>query len=1099
MAPSAAGTLSGTFPKTTFIMVPLSDEPMFVVSPPEQDFGTVLVSSSAHQNFFIANAGGGTLGINSISITGDDAFTLTDVPDLPASLTTGSTLVFGLDFSPTAAGVHTAQISITDNITREVHTIEITGNGYDATIYSLPFLENWDTATVPNFPLGWSYIHNSTASSSYLRTSTSSPHSAPNCVQMANSNDTSAELILISPIIDNTIDINSIRVKLMMKGDTDHLIQIGTIVDPADPTTFELCEGVTVPTGWAEYTVNLTAHTGTGRYIAIRHGLFSTYDTTYIDDIIFEEIAPNDLAAASITGNTSPNVNTATNYIVNVYNNGTAPQSVYQVQILDDEDTVLASGAGTEVAPGETAGITLSHTFTTEGAHTIKGKVILAGDVNPANDETDLLTISVMEEGLLVAGIGSGTSANTTTGGPAPYGTFYKAFRQQLLYKADDFFAAGAAPGMISALAFNVQDLDTCGPMTNYRIRLKHTDQAALTTTFELGDYTTVWQRNTFMPTLDWNVHNLDTPFMWDGASNLIVEIVTDVIPDAWAHNALVYMSATDYASSLRYQSDSNNGLTGTTGTTSTNRSNIRFYMMIEGMGSLSGTVTAAGSPLADVEISVNDTIFETTTSASGQYNFPFLAEGAHTLTAHKIGYEDEHVNFTIVEDEETIVNISMTESASVNVTGTVTGSDAPSVPLSDVEVTLSGVLNYTAYGNDAGQFTVENVLSGNTYNYVIFRPGYQAATGSITVGSTDYDMGNTILEELTLPPSAITATVNDAETAVNLIWGAPGTPGNFYFFDFENDDGGWVASSNWTGASLPNYPEGDWQWNNTYNAANYNSAGGSDPQNPPQTAYSGTGMWGTNIYGPYTNCAVSGERSYLRQTFDLSTFADPVLNFWHYMDGYNTWDYGEVLVNGNVVWGTSAAAVFMPWQELTIDLSAYENLTDAEISFEWSSTTVVNYAGWYIDDVYIGPAGLLDRSSQFAANPGNFITPIRLPANQLAEERASLNAPKKIADSFRQPMSRPPRRSRQNPSRLPVGYKVWRFEYGQENTPAQWVSLTPAMITDTTFTDPAWPSFPDGVYRWAVKTIYTNDVESNPGFSNTIRKQPNDMSALSI
>ena len=247
MDPSGTGALSGTFPKATFTMVPLSDEPMCVVSPPEYDFGTVLVASSAQQNFFITNAGGGTLGINSISLTGDAAFTLTNLPDLPASLATGGTELFGVDYSPTAEGEHTAQISVIDNTTREVHTVDLIGNGYDATIYTLPFMEDWDTANIPNFPLGWSHIHNSTATSSYLRTSTSSPYSPPHCVQIANSTDANAELILISPVIDTAIDVSNIRVKIMLKGGTNRGIEIGTIVDPTDASTFELAETLTVP------------------------------------------------------------------------------------------------------------------------------------------------------------------------------------------------------------------------------------------------------------------------------------------------------------------------------------------------------------------------------------------------------------------------------------------------------------------------------------------------------------------------------------------------------------------------------------------------------------------------------------------------------------------------------------------------------------------------------------------------------------------------------------------------------------------------------------------------------------------------------------
>ena len=55
--------------------------------------------------------------------------------------------------------------------------------------------------------------------------------------------------------------------------------------------------------------------------------------------------------------------------------------------------------------------------------------------------------------------IGDGTETNTTTGAPAPYGTWYKAFRQQYLIRASEFNNAGAGPGNITSLSFNVVEL----------------------------------------------------------------------------------------------------------------------------------------------------------------------------------------------------------------------------------------------------------------------------------------------------------------------------------------------------------------------------------------------------------------------------------------------------------------------------------------------------------------------------------------------------------------------------------------------------------------------------------------------------------------
>jgi len=51
-----------------------------------------------------------------------------------------------------------------------------------------------------------------------------------------------------------------------------------------------------------------------------------------------------------------------------------------------------------------------------------------------------------MAEGLTVVQVGDGTAINTQTGVPAPYGTYFKNFRQQFLVKADELYDLGAAP-----------------------------------------------------------------------------------------------------------------------------------------------------------------------------------------------------------------------------------------------------------------------------------------------------------------------------------------------------------------------------------------------------------------------------------------------------------------------------------------------------------------------------------------------------------------------------------------------------------------------------------------------------------------------------
>jgi len=154
----------------------------------------------------------------------------------------------------------------------------------------------------------------------------------------------------------------------------------------------------------------------------------------------------------------------------------------------------------------------------------------------------------------------------------------------------------------------------------------------------------------------------------------------------------------------------------------------------------------------------------------------------------------------------------------------------------------------------------------------------------------------------------------------------------------------------------------------------------------------------------------------------------------WHYMDGYNTWDYGLIKVNGTTVWGTSALADFQPWQELTVNLAAYGNMASVEISFEWYATSTVSYAGWYIDDIYIG-------------NP---------PSRPVTGERWFLN------------------------------YDVYRFLAADEGIPENW-TLLQSGVADTTYLDTGFGAQAAGSYKWAVKANYSGALQSEAIISNAL------------
>ena len=789
----------------------------------------------------------------------------------------------------------------------------------------------------------------------------------------------------------------------------------------------------------------------------------------------------NDMSAISLSGPSTPNLNSPTNYVVRVLSSCPNTISNYTVKLMDSDNNVLSTVAGLPIGNLETLDITLSWIPTELGDQQIYGVVEMQGDVYPANNQTPLKDVEVMPAGTFVAQIGEGSNANALTGVPTPYGTTYKNFRSQFLVKVEELIAQGAAEGEINSIAFNVLDIGSCGAMPNYRIRLKHTNQVVLVAAFETGDYTQVFMEDNFIPVNGWNVHSFSEPFYWDGVSNLIVDVVTGLAP-ANGGNASVYYSTTTFNSCVRYQHNTTNAAGYATGTVSANRSNMRFYMDVEEIGSLTGTVSSAGQPLQDVQVSIADTQWVTHTGSDGIYTFPLVHAGDYQVTAHKLGYEDVTHPVTINNGVQSVQNFSMQTATNVTVSGTIVGNEDITLGLENAVITLSGSQTFSDTTDAQGQFSMV-VLTGNSYNYSITKDGYQLKTGNINISYIDYDMGTIILNEVTMIPGYVLAEIDENETSVNLVWSPPSDGVGAVYYDFEYDDAGWIASSSFGGV-------GDWEYSNSYNVANfvYNYEGALVA--PPPTAYSGTGMWGTKIHTNYNN---TDGYSFLSKTFDLSGLSNTVLRFMSWENVFGGNDFCQITVNGNSAWGPSWDYANTQWRERIVDLSAYDGMDEVTVRFEMFASPVVNYAGWYIDDFEIG------TTRQFSLPEVSDLS-LPTPYAGLSEIEAAKQAESSASLSSREVrFARPASGDNSEASRGIVGYKVWRLHSGEELNENSWELITPTTVTDTNYSDTAWLSQPDGFYKWAVKTVYTNEVLSNPRLSNTVRLEPNELSALQV
>nr|WP_298660603.1 GEVED domain-containing protein [uncultured Flavobacterium sp.] len=176
------------------------------------------------------------------------------------------------------------------------------------------------------------------------------------------------------------------------------------------------------------------------------------------------------------------------------------------------------------------------------------------------------------QTGTVVVGVNDGTP-NGTTEYPCPLQDYYKTGRAQFLYTAAELSSAGLVAGNITEIGWVVTSIGTAGLQEGYSISMKSTTATALTTTFETGA-TLVYGPTDYTPSATGSVvFTLTTPFVWDGSSNIIIEVCAGNASGDYTENVQCANSTLTYNGSVYYRSDTaTTPCTTTTGTTSMSR-----------------------------------------------------------------------------------------------------------------------------------------------------------------------------------------------------------------------------------------------------------------------------------------------------------------------------------------------------------------------------------------------------------------------------------------------------------------------------------------------------------------------------------------------
>lgn len=155
----------------------------------------------------------------------------------------------------------------------------------------------------------------------------------------------------------------------------------------------------------------------------------------------------------------------------------------------------------------------------------------------------------------------------------------------------------------------------------------------------------------------------------------------------------------------------------------------VASLFLVVGCGSISGTVSSCGAPLPGVTVELKGAACataKTTTDASGNYRFPWLAKGTYTVTPLMKGFSFTPANQTVVVDKTGVKGVNFDAgSGGYSISGLISVTTASgTAPLPEVTVELTGVASVSTTTDASGNYRFA-CLAGGDYTVTPLLPGY--------------------------------------------------------------------------------------------------------------------------------------------------------------------------------------------------------------------------------------------------------------------------------------------------------------------------------------------------------------------------------------
>lgn len=416
-------------------------------------------------------------------------------------------------------------------------------------------------------------------------------------------------------------------------------------------------------------------------------------------------------------------------------------------------------------------------------------------------------------------------ATNNTISLPAPYSAYYGGQKMQFIILASELTSNNIVAGNMTGISFFVETLGgnwaNGFALQNLQISIGNTSQSSLTGSFINGLSIAVPSQS-FAAQTGYNYHQFQTPFYWDGVSNVVLETVfsNNTVSNS-GNTAIQRIGATTFQSCLVYAG--NNQTFGTVAAATTSNvptTNYRPNFILNASGgttyswtpsnglSNTNTVTTVASPTTSMSYTVtagtisgcktttNTSVLVTTTptitlvpatatvclgsqttlSVSGAQNYTWSA-GATSASA------------AVSPTSNAVFQVTATSGPCPGVTGTATVIVNPLPVLQTLSTNTTfcsgSAQSFTALG--ASNYTWTNGATGSVISYAPVSPTILAVSGANSLGciaSTSLSLNPTPLPSLTIsasnasvcPLQSVTLSVSGANT---YSWGSNGSTNN--------------------------------------------------------------------------------------------------------------------------------------------------------------------------------------------------------------------------------------------------------------------------------------------------------------------------------